>query len=66
MINFRLRNLVQFLETFRTQEKSVIGDLQECEYGKFGWIMNPEDSKIAWGKTLMKSPEGLLPLPTNP
>ena len=36
MINFRLRNLVQFLETFRTKEKPVIGDLQECEYGKFG------------------------------
>jgi len=46
MINFRVKNLLSLLEKLKEQNVRVIGEVEEYEYGKFGWIMDPEDNKI--------------------
>lgn len=46
MLNFRVQNLDKLIEELRTSEVDIIGDTQEFEYGKFGWITDPEGNKI--------------------
>jgi len=46
MINFRVKNLVELLDGLKKENVTVIGEMQEFEYGKFGWIMDPEGNKI--------------------
>jgi len=46
MINFRVKNLVDLLNELKKENVPIIGEMQEYEYGKFGWIMDPEENKI--------------------
>ena len=46
MINFRVRDLVSLLNTLRDQGVMIVGEMVEEEYGKFGWIMDPEGNKV--------------------
>ena len=46
MLNFRVHNLKELLEELRTSEIDVIEKTEEFEYGKFGWIIDPEGNKI--------------------
>ena len=46
MINYRVENLAELLETLKAEGVQVVGEIQEFEYGKFGWIMDPEGNKI--------------------
>ena len=46
MINFRVKNLVELLGELKKENVTVLGEIQEFEYGKFGWIMDPEENKI--------------------
>jgi predicted enzyme related to lactoylglutathione lyase len=46
MINFRVENLVKLLKILNDEGIPVIGEMEEYEYGKFGWIMDPEGNKI--------------------
>ena len=46
MMNFRVENLVELLNILRKEGITVVGEIQEFEYGKFGWIMDPEGNKI--------------------
>ncbi|MBT8321344.1 MAG: VOC family protein [Eudoraea sp.] len=46
MMNFRVENLVELLDTLKEEGVTVIGEMQEYDYGKFGWIMDPEGNKI--------------------
>jgi predicted enzyme related to lactoylglutathione lyase len=46
MINYRVENLVELLAALRNEGVTVVGDLEEYPYGKFGWIMDPEGNKI--------------------
>lgn len=46
MINFRVKDLAQLLETLKAEGVEQIGGMQEYEYGKFAWIMDPEGNKI--------------------
>ncbi len=46
MINYRVENLKELLEQLKKEGVTVIGEIQEFEYGKFGWIMDPEGNKI--------------------
>ena len=34
------------LEELREEGVTVVGEVEEYEYGKFGWIMDPEGNKI--------------------
>ena len=46
MINFRVKDLSSLLETLKKEDVQIVGEPQEYEYGKFGWIIDPEGNKI--------------------
>lgn len=46
MINYRVENLVALLEQLKAEGVEMAGEMQEFEYGKFAWIMDPEGHKI--------------------
>lgn len=46
MVNYRVENLKELLEELKKEGVEVVGDMQEYDYGKFGWIMDPEGNKI--------------------
>ena len=46
MFNYRVENLVKLLEVLREEGVEVVGEIEEFDYGKFGWIMDPEGNKI--------------------
>ncbi len=46
MMNFRVDDLVALMETLKEEGVTVIDKIEEYEYGKFGWIIDPEGNKI--------------------
>jgi D-3-phosphoglycerate dehydrogenase len=46
MQNFRVENLVKLLSQLQEEGVTVIGDIETYDYGKFGWILDPEGNKI--------------------
>ena len=46
MMNFRVENLKELLEVLKGEGVTVVGEMEEYEYGKFGWILDPEGNKI--------------------
>jgi predicted enzyme related to lactoylglutathione lyase len=46
MINFRVKNLTQVLDELRAEGCSVDDKTEESEFGKFGWVMDPEGNRI--------------------
>jgi len=46
MMNFRVENLVELLNILKQEGVTIVGKIEEYEYGKFGWILDPEGNKI--------------------
>lgn len=46
MMNYRVENLEELLETLKAEGVTVIDEIQKAEEGKFGWIMDLEGNKI--------------------
>jgi len=46
MMNFRVENLVELLAVLKEEGITVVGEMEEYDYGKFGWILDPEGNKI--------------------
>jgi len=46
MFNYRVENLVELLKVLNEEGVTVVGEIEEFSYGKFGWIMDPEGNKI--------------------
>ena len=46
MINYRVHDLHALLAALRAEGVRIEGELQESEYGKFGWIVDPEGNKV--------------------
>ena len=46
MINYRVENLVDLLKVLKEEGVTVVCEIQEYSYGKFGWIMDPDGNKI--------------------
>ena len=46
MINYRVENLTELLDELKREGVTVVGEMQEYPYGKFGWIMDPDGNKI--------------------
>src|SRR3954469_19127511 len=46
MINFRVDNLDEVLEQLRAEGVTVDEKRDESEFGKFGWVMDPEGNRI--------------------
>lgn len=46
MINYRVAHLAALLETLRKEGCEVIDKTDSSEFGKFGWVMDPEGNKV--------------------
>ncbi len=46
MLNFIVRDLFALLKVLKEEGVESIGDPMDEEYGKFGWILDPEGNKI--------------------
>lgn len=46
MMNFRVENLYELLATLKEEGVTIVGEVEEYDYGKFGWILDPEGNKI--------------------
>jgi len=45
MVNYRVADLDALLEQLRAEGCNVIDKTDESEYGKFGWVIDPEGNK---------------------
>ena len=46
MLNYRVEDLDALMEILKTEGVRVVGKVESYEYGKFGWILDPEGNKI--------------------
>ncbi|HUR28022.1 MAG TPA: VOC family protein [Planctomycetota bacterium] len=46
MVNYRVENLSEVLAALRAAGCDVDAKSDESEYGKFGWVMDPEGNRI--------------------
>ncbi len=46
MMNFRVDNLEALLEVLKEEGVTIVGEMQSFDYGKFGWILDPDGNKI--------------------
>jgi len=46
MLNFRVKDLAALLEKLKKEGVEVVGKVESYDYGRFGWIMDPEGNKI--------------------
>jgi len=46
MINYRVENLTELMKVLKEEGVEQYGEIEEYEYGKFGWILDPEGRKI--------------------
>ena len=46
MINYRVADLVSLLQALRDEGCEVVDKLDDSEYGKFGWVIDPEGHKV--------------------
>jgi predicted enzyme related to lactoylglutathione lyase len=46
MINYRVADLAGLLKALRDEGCEVLEKVDESEYGKFGWVMDPEGNKV--------------------
>ena len=46
MMNFRVENLIELLDVLKKEGVTIVGEIEEYDYGKFGWIMDPEGNKL--------------------
>ncbi len=54
MINFRVDDLDALLSALRAEGCDVDAKVEVSEYGKFGWVMDPEGNRVE----LWQPPEG--------
>jgi predicted enzyme related to lactoylglutathione lyase len=46
MINFRVANLDALLPALRAEGCNVVGEPEDSEFGKFGWVIDPDGNKV--------------------
>jgi len=54
MVNYRVADLHALLSQLRAEGCQVIDQTEESEFGKFGWVLDPEGNKVE----LWEPPEG--------
>jgi catechol 2,3-dioxygenase-like lactoylglutathione lyase family enzyme len=57
MVNYRVHDLYALLAALRSEGCQVVGEPQASEYGKFGWVLDPDGNKIE----LWEPPAGAVP-----
>lgn len=46
MVNYRVKDLDALIQALKDEGVEVVGEIEVFEYGKFGWIMDPDGYKI--------------------
>jgi predicted enzyme related to lactoylglutathione lyase len=46
MVNYRVADLAALLEALRREGCQVLEKTDDSEFGKFGWVMDPEGNKV--------------------
>jgi len=46
MVNYRVADLHALLAALRAEGCHVLDKVDESEYGKFGWVMDPDGNKV--------------------
>lgn len=46
MINYRVDDLAPLLQALREEGCNVLEKTDDSEYGKFGWVIDPEGNKV--------------------
>jgi predicted enzyme related to lactoylglutathione lyase len=46
MVNYRVEDLAAVLQLLRDEGCKVLEKTDDSEYGKFGWVMDPEGNKV--------------------
>ena len=46
MVNYRVADLTALLKSLRDEGCHVLDKTDESEYGKFGWVMDPEGNRV--------------------
>jgi predicted enzyme related to lactoylglutathione lyase len=46
MINYRVEDLTSLLKALRDEGCNVLDKADDSEYGKFGWVIDPEGNKV--------------------
>lgn len=46
MVNYRVDDLATLLQALRDEACDVLEKTEDSEYGKFGWVMDPEGNKV--------------------
>jgi predicted enzyme related to lactoylglutathione lyase len=54
MINYRVADVASLMQALRDEGCNVVGKTEDSEYGKFGWVIDPEGNKVE----LWQPPEG--------
>ncbi|MBM7071171.1 VOC family protein [Shewanella sp. 202IG2-18] len=56
MINYRVDDLKALLSVLKKEGCQVMDEIEESEFGKFGWVMDPDDNKVE----LWEPPQGKI------
>ncbi len=54
VVNYRVADLHALLQALRSEGCHVLDKIDDSEYGKFGWVIDPEGNKVE----LWQPPEG--------
>lgn len=46
MVNYRVEELRPLLDTLRNEGCQVLDEVEESEFGIFGWVIDPEGNKV--------------------
>ncbi|MBS0456538.1 MAG: VOC family protein [Proteobacteria bacterium] len=46
MLNFRVADLDALLAALRAEGCNVVGEPESSDFGKFGWVMDPDGNKV--------------------
>ena len=46
MVNYRVEDLAALLQSLRDEGCNVLEKTDDSEYGKFGWVVDPEGNKV--------------------
>lgn len=46
MFNFIVKDLEKLLDALESEGIDQVGEMEDSEFGKFAWIMDPEENKV--------------------
>jgi predicted enzyme related to lactoylglutathione lyase len=59
MVNYRVADLPALLEVLQEEGCNVLGKINESEYGKFAWVIDPEATRSSSGSRLKANEQPL-------